>query len=195
MDVKIKKMDKKKIVKVVKKWVEESYQNAEHLLRTGYWLKKLDPKADLASVVAAITHNIERAFQKDRKPPVRVFGKGDDKTYSVWHGKRSADFVVRFLKKKRIKDREFLDKVKRLIISHESGGDREQNLIRDADSLSFLEINALFFLSRIPQELSKQEVKEKFDYMYQRVNSNKVKEMVKPFYEKALADLKELKVR
>lgn len=186
-------------VKAVGKWVKGIYFNADHLIRTAYWLKKLDPNADLASIIASITHDIERAFPKNRRPPSSEFSgaKWDDKEYNLWHGKRSARFVEKFLKKQGATE-EIVSKVKHLIVYHEIGGDRETTLLKDADSLSFLEINVPLFISRInvrvstsriPRKLAKQEVKEKFNYMFNRISSKKAKSLARPFYKKALAKL------
>lgn len=178
------------VIKLVRDWVKEVYSNADHLLRTEYWLLKLDPKADSASRIAAFTHDIERAFSKGRKPPSpeTAGAKWDDPIYNLWHGKRSARFVGQFLKVHGA-SKKLANKVKRLIISHEIGGDPETDFLKDADSVSFLEINAPLFFSQIPEKLSKQEVKEKFDYMFNRISSEKARKLALPFYKKALNDL------
>lgn len=188
--------NKKNIVKAVRNWVRKNYQTDKHLLRAEYWLKKLKPEADEAMVVAVISHDIERAFLKNRKPRPNL--KWDDKKRNIYHGKRSAAFVGNFLKKLGVKTR-FISKVGRLITYHELGGDEERNLIKDADSLSFFENNISFFLLRTKEvdkytnkKLSKDDLKEKFDYMYKRISSEKAKKLAKPFYLKALEELKRI---
>jgi hypothetical protein len=179
------------IVKEAERWVKSIAFNADHLIRTKYWLKKLNPKADSASLIAALTHDIERVFEKGRKPPSPELKGADweDEEYNLWHGKRSAKFVLGWLKKKGVNDKEFLRKLKRLIVYHEIGGDKEINLIRDADSISFLEIAAPYFISLTPKKLTKEETREKLNYMSGRISNKKAKSLARPFYEKAIRDL------
>ena len=186
--------DKKNIVKRVRDWVKKIYGNSQHLLRTGYWMKKLDPKCDLATYLAAITHDIERAFPEGRVPPSpEIRGvKWDDKKYNLWHGRRSAEFVEKFLIENGFREQEVIRKIRRLITYHEIGGDKETDLIKDADSLSFLEINAPLFISWVPQKASVKEIKEKFDYMFNRISSEKARKLAEPFYKKALKRLERL---
>lgn len=174
-------------------WVEEIYSNADHLLRTGYWVKKLYPQAKDSLIVAAITHDIERAFKKDRTPPSPEFGrvKWDDSVYDKWHSERSAKFVSDFLKKENI-DEDFINDVAKLISHHEHGGWKEADILRDADSLSFLEINVDYFLTLIPEKLTKDEVREKFDIMYTRIGSEQAKQLAKPYYGKAIDRLNKI---
>jgi len=183
----------KGLIEKVKKWVEENYENADHLLRTGYWVKKLDAKASDALYIAAITHDIERAFKKNRKPPVTEFADTDwsNQEYDKWHSERSAEFVSQFLKKEGA-GKDLIDKTAKLVSHHEHGGWREADILRDADSLSFLEVNVDMFISWIPERLSKENVKEKFDYMYKRIGTEKAKEFAKPLYERAVNKLNEV---
>lgn len=169
-------------------WVEKIYSNANHLVRTVYWVKKLSPKSSRALILAALTHDIERAFKEGSKPPIPETRKWDDQTYNHWHSKRSAKFVKDFLEKENAKP-ELIKEILKLISYHEEGGWDEADLLRDADSLSFLEINVPFFISRIPKELNKKEVKEKFNYMFMRISSKKAKRIAKLFYKKAISDL------
>jgi hypothetical protein len=175
-------------------WVNKIYFNAEHLIRTGYWLRMLEPNANDALIIAAVTHDVERAFIKGRKSVSAELkgAKWDDHAHNEWHSKRSAKYVRSFLKKEGA-DKNLISEVSNLISHHEEGGWKEANTLRDADSISFLEINISFFISRIPKELSKEEVRDKFDYMFNRIGSKKAKKLAKPFYEKALIRLDELK--
>ena len=177
-----------KLYQKTKAWVEKIYFNADHLIRTAYWIRELTPKPSEALLIAALTHDIERVFKEGRKPSVSKMRKWDDQKENQWHSERSAKFVKDFLKKENTKT-DLIEEVLRLINHHEEGGWDEADLLRDADSLSFLEINVPFFISRIPKELSKKEVKEKFNYMFMRIGSKKAREIAKPFYKKAMFDL------
>lgn len=74
--------------------------------------------------------------------------------------------------------------VNHLISKHELGGDADQNLLKDADSLSFFETNAEKFATEFIKELGKEKIKQKFDWMYERISSPQAKEWAKPMYEK-----------
>ena len=168
----------KDLVNKVQKWVEEIYSNADHLVRTGYWVKRLYPEAD----------------DEGRNPPSPEMGgaKWDDPVYNRWHSKRSAAFVKNFLDKEGANPK-IIDDVVKLISVHEEGGWKEADILRDADSISFLEVNINRFISRITTVFTKQEVKEKFDYMFERIGSSKAKIIAKPFYDKAIEELNKVK--
>lgn len=59
------------IVKLVRDWVKEKYTNDNHPLRSEYWIKKIDSYAGVVCTIAAISHDIERAFSEGRNPPNR----------------------------------------------------------------------------------------------------------------------------
>lgn len=183
------------IIQEAESWISEIHYNADHLLRTAYWVKMLEPHASEELILACITHDVERAFPERRIPQGSdeegANIKWDDEVYNLWHGRRSAGFVEQFLKSKGV-PQTFIDKVKDIIEFHEMGGDEEQNLIQAADSISFLEINGPRFIKNIPKKYTKEQVKDKFDYMFFRMQIPKAKDMAKPFYEKALRDLEEL---
>lgn len=180
------------LIKKTEKWVNRIYSNADHLIRTGYWIKRIYPIADEAMVIAAITHDIERAFPEGRTPPSPELkgAKWDDDVYNQWHGNRSAKYVREFLEKN-CAPQDLIKKVVKLISHHESGGWKEADYLKDADSLSFLEINPALFISRIGKDLSRNEAKEKFNYMYRRIENKKAKALAAPFYKKALKELDE----
>lgn len=178
------------LIKKAEEWINKIYFNADHLLRTGYWVEKIHPEADESLIIASITHDVERAFPGGRKPPSpELYGaQWDDPIYNSWHSKRSAKYVKEYLKKEGAGS-ELIDEVTKLISVHEKGGWKEADILRDADSVSFLEINVPMFISRIPNELRKSEVREKFDYMFKRIDGKKARELATPFYSKAITDL------
>ncbi|MBP9815688.1 DUF4202 family protein [Candidatus Woesebacteria bacterium] len=180
------------LIKEAEEWISSIHYNADHLLRTGYWVTQLDPDASEELIVACVTHDVERTFSDGRVPQGSdEEGENiiwDDEVYNLWHGKRSAEFVRKFLESKKASE-DFIQKVEHIIERHEMGGDPEQNLIQAADSISFLEINAARFIKNIPKKYTKDQVKEKFDYMYNRIQIPKGKELAEPFYRKALQDL------
>jgi hypothetical protein len=180
------------IIQETENWIKEIHYNADHLLQTGYWVKQLDLNASTELVVACITHDVERAFSEGRVPQgsdeegLNIIW--DDEIYNLWHGERSAKFTEEFLLQHSM-PKDFIEKVKHIVVRHEMGGDAEQNLIQAADSISFLEINSARFIKNIPKKYSKEQVKEKFDYMYNRIQIPEGKKLAEPFYKKALEDL------
>jgi len=161
----------------------------EHMLQTGFWLRKIYPEADEEMFIAAICHDIERLFplrEGEVKPPKSLKDE-DNEEYLIWHGKRSAEFAEKLLREYGFDDEERLGRIKTLIAEHSFGGTKERDLIRDADSISFFENNAELFIQK---NKDKNALKEKFDSEYDRISSPKAKEIAKPFYEKTIEKLK-----
>ena len=181
------------LIKRTESWVIGIYKNADHLIRTAYWVEYLKPDADDALIIAALTHDIERAFTEGRKPPISELSgqKWDDSVYNKWHGKRSAKFVKEYLQKENIQ-KEIIDRTCSLIKKHEFGGENDADLLRDADSISFLELITPLFISWIPKKMNREAVKAKLDYMYFRISGKKAKAIAQKFYDKGIADLERI---
>lgn len=172
-------------------FVEKSFNgnNAQmlHFDRTVYWLQQLRPDADEALLIAAIGHDIERAFQDPKEGFGDVNRKFKDKNQLKVHQERGAEILANFLKERGASDN-LITKVRHLISKHEEGGDADQNLLMDADSLSFVENNLDIFLSRF-DKLGYEKIREKFDWMYNRITDPKAKQIARPFYEKMIEQL------
>ncbi len=176
-----------------KQFVFDSFNKAEktsqikHFVRTVYWLKVLSPKADEALLVAAIAHDIERAFRKkdilEKKTPVDLTSI----EFYRPHEEHGAEIIADFLKHQNVDD-SFVERVKKLVSRHEEGGDDDQNLLKDADSVSFFETNAPSFINK-PVDISKEAVKDKFNWMFNRITSEKTKQIARPLYKKVIRDL------
>jgi len=76
-----------------------------------------------------------------------------------------------------------------LVSRHEIGGNADQNLLKDADSISFFETNVGYFVSRTVIETSREKVKDKFDWTYHRMTSGKAKQFATPLYQEAIKKL------
>lgn len=177
-----------------KKFVINSFDQAgkpaqiKHLLRTVYWLKKLKPGADEALLVSAVAHDIERAFrQKDMLEKLAETGSANIEFYRL-HEERGAEIMTDFIKKQKVDDN-FIKRVKELISRHEEGGNGDQNLLKDADSVSFFENNVSVFIDKAIEENKKKRTKRKFDWMFNRITSKKAKQIARPLYEKAVKAL------
>ncbi len=163
-------------------------QGIKHFLRTAYWLKALEPKADEAMLITAVAHDIERAFRE-----TDVLENIEKLSYTAVevlrpHEERGAEVIANFLKQQNASD-QLIDKVIMLVSRHEEGGNNEQNLIKDADSISFFENQIPHFLTILVKQDGKKKIKEKFDWMFDRITSEKAKQIAQPFYEKAINDL------
>jgi hypothetical protein len=174
-------MVRKMIIDIVEKHIREVIKKEvilQHHLRTRDYLLVLDPNASIEAQVAALTHDIERSLPNSVPCPT---DKNDyNKEYLLAHGKRSTEYVIEFLKSKKIE----LDynKLEKLITNHEFGGNAEANDLKDADTLSFLEVLPHFFLDKYGPEFAE----HKFKYMLGRVTTDKAKGLSKPLYEKAM---------
>ena len=119
-------------------WVVDSeHPHARHLLRTEDWLVELEPGAGEALRLAAVLHDIERAFP-DPDASWDSARDWDSSAYNRWHQDRSARIAVEWLREHGAPPA-VVDEVERLILVHEVGGWHEADLLQAADSLSFLE--------------------------------------------------------
>jgi kynurenine formamidase len=118
-------------------WVEEVHPHARHLARTLDWVAELDPAASEGLRIAAVTHDIERAFP-DPAASWDSARDWDSPAYNRWHQDRCAD-VVRAWLDERAADPALAGEVEALVRAHEDGGWPEADLLQAADSLSFLE--------------------------------------------------------
>jgi|SRR3989344_6473334 len=179
----------------VEQFVKESFtkigqeSQIKHFERTVYWIKKLNPKCDEALLISAIAHDIERAY-RTKEQHEKITGVGFTHTeFFRPHEEKGAEIIAEFLKKEKA-NQTLIQKVKMLISRHEEGGNEEQNLLKDADSLSFFENNIPSFLKKV-KEQGKENIRKKFDWMFERITSQNAKKIAKPWYEKAIKDLGE----
>ncbi|MDO8741012.1 MAG: HD domain-containing protein [Candidatus Woesearchaeota archaeon] len=168
----------------VKQFVNKAFKkkNVAHFERTIYWVKYLKPEADEAMLIAAYAHDIERAFRKENAEE-KSFASGEIlETHQKEGGKIIYDFLI-----KEGADEKFAKRVEELISKHENGGTEDQNIIKDADSISYFENNAERHVNWIKTKgFTKEEIKRKFDWMYGRISSKKAKKIVLPMYKKAI---------
>jgi hypothetical protein len=118
-------------------WVHDVHPHASHMLRTEDWLVELAPAAGEDLRLAAVLHDIERAFP-DPGPGWDSARDWDSPAYNRWHQDRCAAIAADWLREQRAPE-ELVDRVEALIRVHEDGGWPEANLLQAADSLSFLD--------------------------------------------------------
>src|SRR3954466_2489934 len=119
-------------------WVVDSeHPHARHLLRTEDWVLELEPDAGEALRLAAVLHDIERAFP-DPDASWDSARDWDSTVYNRWHQDRSARIAAEWLRERGAPPA-LVEEVERLILVHEDGGWPEADVLQAADSLSFLE--------------------------------------------------------
>jgi hypothetical protein len=149
-----------------------------HFERTVYWYEQFLPTITEAHKIAAYSHDIERAFRdEDKTVPENYL----DPVFLKNHQDGGVKIMTNFLKEEGASD-EVISKVSHLISKHEVGGDEEQNALMDADSVSFFETNAEMFVTKKAPIEGKEKVKEKLDWMFNRIKSEKAKNMARDNY-------------
>ena len=174
-----------------RQWVKDTYKNANHLLKAEEWLLRLDPEASEAAVIATVTHDMERAFPGPDSPKEDFSRGAIDRSYYEAHAARSARIVSTFLREHEAPE-ELVEKVAALITVHEDGGWPEANFVQAADSLSFLEVNVDMFLHFIQEpdnKWTRELVREKFQWMYERIQIAEAYKQATPLYNLAIQKL------
>jgi hypothetical protein len=181
--------------KNVEQFVKESFEKAgddhgfKHLVRTVHWVKELKPNSDEALLIAAIAHDIERAYGDHDKMSKALMAKGFRNDYFLDHHQaEGANIIAKFLESRKA-GQELIERVKMLIGNHEIGGNTDQNILKDADSISFFENNIDHFIDVKAKEIGRDKVKEKFDWMYSRISSDKARQIALGWYNDAIARL------
>lgn len=155
----------------------------DHFERTLFWLMELEPESDIALKVAAYSHDMERAFRPKNSKRFLIY---EDKNDLTGHQKESAAIMHDFLIDNGA-DNTLAERVRHLIEKHEEGGDQDQNILKDADSISYLETNAPKHIEEMKSGIfAPPQVKEKFNYMFNRITSPKAKEIARPMYDKVI---------
>ncbi len=126
---------------ISKSCVPEDSLHSENVLK---WIIKLKSDADEALQIAALAHDIDRA---DGHKKVIRNNFSDYNKFKSEHAKNSANILEDVLIKCHIKQ-SIIDESCRLVEQHEVGGDLSSDLLKDADSISFFEINMPFYFRR-----------------------------------------------
>ncbi|MBP6931499.1 MAG: DUF4202 family protein [Candidatus Pacebacteria bacterium] len=168
-------------------YVDQSFKGKQkaHFERTVYWYEKFIPNITEAHKIAAYSHDIERAFRSENEIVPENYL---DQKFLKNHQEKGGKIMFDFLQKENIPE-EVINKVVNLISKHEVGGDEEQNALMDADSISFFETNAEMFVNKKAPIEGHCKVKEKLDWMFNRISSSMGKEIARPNYEKWIKEL------
>lgn len=187
-------MKEKNWYKIVEEYIVKSAKEngrergVPHFVRTAYWVEKLKP-GDEALKIAGVAHDAERIFRTETSEIVRHKSKGfTDRKFLDLHQKLSADKIAEFLASVNA-PKNLIDRVCHLVIKHEDGGDEDQNILKDADSVSFFENNVELFVNEKLAENGYNNVKHKFEWMFDRITTNQAREFAREFYEDTMRKL------
>jgi len=175
----------------IKQFVKESFEkfspreNFAHFERTVFWLLQLKPDADEAMQIAAYAHDIARAFRQETTEDVFQGKDWNDPEYLEIHQNAGAEIVKKFLEENGYPN-DKIGRIAQMISRHEVGGDEESDLVMDADSISYLEVNAARHIQKLSASLGKNKVKEKIDWMFERIATEEARKIAEPFYKSAL---------
>ena len=105
----------------------------------------LDPAASDSLRIAAVVHDIERAFP-DTSAAWDREQDWQNPEYTRWHQERSAELAGAWLRDCEA-DPQLIEQVERLILVHEEGGSPEADILQAANALSFLDTMVPMLLS------------------------------------------------
>jgi hypothetical protein len=145
-------------------------EDPEHAQNTLEWLLKLQPDTDEALQIAALGHDIERAME-ERK--IRREHYPNYEVFKAAHAKNSALILREIIEDCGVSDQSLIDDVCCLVRQHEVGGDPRADLLKDADSISYFDVNLPRYFERNGWE----ETRRRCLWGYQRLSS-RMKEAV-----------------
>ena len=175
------------LISAAREWVVDKYPyNSDHLLRALERLDELAPASSEAVRLAALTHDMERAFPGADSP---VMSSLDDPAYDQLHCQRSARIVAAWLREQHAPTR-LIGDVEQLILAHETGGSADADLVQAADSLSFLDTNVDLFLGFVRSgRFPVSAVRWKFEHTYDRIRVPRARAIARPLVNDAVARL------
>ena len=121
--------------------VPEDPVHAENVLE---WVLKLKPDASEALQLAALAHDIDRADE------TRKTRRGDFDDYDAFkeaHAVNGAKMLREILESCSLQS-SLVEEACRLVVRHEVGGDPVSDLLKDADSISYFEVNLPLYYQR-----------------------------------------------
>lgn len=180
-------MPDSRLIELARQWVVQNYPyNSHHLIRSLACLDVIAPTSIEAVRLAALTHDMERAFPGP-DPPIPI--SLNDPVYEKAHSERSARIVGAWLRDQSA-DATLIEDVEDLIRAHEIGGSPAANMVQAADSLSFLETNIDLFLGFVRTgQYTADQVRSKFDRSFDRIQVPHAKELARPLWQRATSRL------
>jgi len=119
-------------------------EDPRHADNTLEWLLRLEPDADQALQLAALAHDIDRADD------LRKIKRADFDDYDAFksaHARNGAEILRSILIRCDVEGN-VVDEACRLVEVHEVGGDPRSDLLKDADSISYFDVNLPLYYQR-----------------------------------------------
>ncbi len=126
---------------IVNSQVPEDSRHADNTLE---WLLRLQPDAGDALQLAALAHDIDRAIEESK---VRREDFEDYDAFKAAHSRNSAEILRPILTVCGVA-RDIVYEACRLVEAHEVGGDPDSDLLKDADSISYFDVNLPLYYQR-----------------------------------------------
>ena len=153
---------KKKIEEIIEK--SSVSEDPLHSKNTLEWLLRLKPDADEALKIAALGHDIERAIE-ERKVKREDFSSFDE--FKKAHALNSARIMAEIMKGYTI-SKELADDIFSLVAHHETGGDEMAEVLKEADTISYFDVNLPLYYARHSVE----ETKRRALWGYKKLSAN-----------------------
>ena len=121
--------------------VSEDPRHADNTLE---WLLRLEPDAGDALQLAALAHDIDRATEEIK---VKRADFDDYDAFKAAHARNGAEILRPILSACGVAP-DIVDEACRLVEIHEVGGDPSSDLLKDADSISYFDVNLPLYYQR-----------------------------------------------
>ena len=119
-------------------------EDPRHADNTLEWLLCLEPDAGDALQLAALAHDIDRAIEEIK---VKQADFDDYDAFKAAHARNGAELLRPILNACGVAG-DIVDEACRLVEVHEVGGDPRSDLLKDADSISYFDVNLLLYYQR-----------------------------------------------
>ena len=119
-------------------------EDPRHADNTLEWLLRLQPDAGDDLHLAALAHDIDRANGETK---VRRADFDDYDAFKAAHARHGAEILRPMLNACKVA-RDIVDEACRLVEVHEVGGDPRSELLKDADSISYFDVNLPLYYQR-----------------------------------------------
>ena len=119
-------------------------EDPRHADNTLEWLLRLEPDAGDALQLAALAHDIDRAIEESK---VRRADFDDYDAFKAAHARNGAEILRPILIACGVAGN-IVDEACRLVLVHEVGGDPSSDLLKDADSISYFDVNLSLYYQR-----------------------------------------------
>ncbi|MCZ6641846.1 MAG: DUF4202 family protein [Gammaproteobacteria bacterium] len=119
-------------------------EDPRHADNTLEWLLRLEADAGEALQLAALGHDIDRAIEKIK---VRRADFDDYDVFKAAHARHGAELLRPILTACGV-ERNIIEDACRLVEFHEVGGDPGSDLVKDADSISYFDVNLALYFQR-----------------------------------------------